>query len=228
MRCLLLTVVFAVSGSVSAQVVIGVRGGVNSAQVVGFERRTFAFADRPVERLGLAVGVYAEAPAGRYVAFRTELLYSQKGLSIRSFEQAGVGEQIRSFELVTTLRADYVEAPLLVRASVPVGPVRIGALAGPALAVNVRESVTRAARTDGRGVVPPDVFPDPDRLDSFRAFDVGGVLGAEVGSGPAALDLRYTFGALGVANESPRFPDDRVQSVRNGVLTVAASYRFLP
>ena len=151
-------------------------------------------------RLGFAGGVLANIPVGTSGAYvQPEVLYSMKGVTGSN----GDG----------TLALDYVEVPLVLGFAAPVtdSGLLVGGYAGPALAFKVRESVD--FDTDfGSGSIDSDVFKDTD---------VGGALGVTVGAGAFGIDGRYTFGLTNALDTD--IDDD---SARNGVFTIAATYRF--
>lgn len=104
-----------------------------------------------------------------------------------------------------TLSVDYVEAVLPIGFAVPVTEtgLTLGAYAGPAYAFKVRES-----GQFGGVALGTDVFEN----------DFGAAVGATVGAGPFAVDGRYTLGL------TPTY--DGVGELRNGVFSIAGTYRF--
>ena len=164
---------------------VGILAGLSSA-TIGFEDSEEN--DGVDRRNGLVGGVYVALPFARYLAFRPELLYVQKGAS-------GGDSDDRS-----TLKLDYVEVPVLLEVTVPTaGRVRPQLYAGPALAFKARCQVA----FEGDGVSAStgcsrvaDEFGE-DNFD-VKSFDLGGVVGGalafDVGGRAVTVGARYTHG----------------------------------
>ena len=204
----------------AARPTFGVRAGLNVANVYGANESDLdGFDKKPI--LGFVGGVFAEVPVTPGVAFRPEVLYSQKGFSLDASGADG-GQQ---FDISQTLHADYVEVPLLARVALPLSPLlRVGLMAGPAVAFKVRESIDVEFLVDGQPFPDFEDLGDIDTEDVIKTVDLGGVIGAEVGSGPFAVDLRYTAGFLDINKNTEG--DSSAPTIRNGVFSVTGSFRF--
>ena len=181
----------------AAQTTFGVRAGLNVSSLrLGFEEGgggTFEGRDG-TPRLGFTGGVFAEIPLSPTVALRPEVLFSQKGEAFSRTVSVNGG----SFESEIDVQLSYVEVPVLVRVAVPVGRgLGVALLAGPAVALEVGESVRSESRSDGEPRPGGGAVLD---ADVFRSADVGLVVGAEVGAGPFAVGLRLTEGLLDVSD----------------------------
>ena len=180
----------ALSPAAQAQTTFGLKAGLNVSDFTGDDAPS-----NTDPRLGFSGGVFATVPVGQSGLYvQPEALYSMKGVD-------GGGNSN------TTLAVDYVEIPLLLGYAVPVtqSGLTLGAYAGPALGIKVRENLN-----GGFGSA---------NTDAFKSTDVGAALGATLGAGPFAIDGRYTLGltnALDVNNGD----------LRNGAFTIGAAYRF--
>lgn len=198
----------------SAQTTFGVKAGVQSA-VASF--------DEDVEgneaRLGFVAGLFADIPIRPSLSFRPEVLYSQKGYEVAVVR---LGDDGVREEGSLTIQLDYLEVPLLLHYSIPVGAsgIVVGLEAGPALGYKL-----------GTGVGCGDFFEDADcdtaDLDSaFRDVDLGAAIGATVGAGSFGVGLRVTQGITSI-NDGGDPPDgtDRVH-LRNRTFAATLHYRF--
>ena len=181
----------------SAQVSVGVTAGLNVAswQVGGFN-------ELESPRTRFVGGLTARAGTARLLGLQADLLYTQKGSQLDD-------GSIR-------YAADYVELPVLVRLVPPLGvPLAVGVSLGVAPALPVR------------GRVDYDAFEDEpagsEEID--LQTDVGLVVGADVGSGPFEVGLRYTYGLRNVIAE-PESPNETAVRTRNQVISVTGAYRF--
>lgn len=192
----------------SAQPTFGAKAGLSVANLYGFEEADLEGIDkRPI--LGFTGGLTAQFPLSPSLAVRPEVLFTQKGTQL-----SGADDDPPT-EATQTIRINYVEVPVMVRVSVPVGPFAdAGVLVGPSVGFKVSESVT--LEQNGVQVNDPDLSGD-----SVTSFDAGLAFGAEYGSGPFAVEARYTAGLLDINDD-----DDGEPSIRNGVFSITGAFRF--
>lgn len=174
----------------------------------------------PDRRNGFAGGVYLTLPLrASGFAVRPELLYAQKGASLR----ASFTDVEGSFDIRATTRLSYLELPLLLQFTVPTtGGLRPQLYAGPALALRTGCRVSGSVTFDGQTQTLNSDCDDEDGLGGegvgFRRFDagaaVGGALAFDVGGRGLTLGARYTHG-LAVVAEDP--------SARNRAVTLYGS-----
>ena len=216
MRLFALALCLLAAPAALAQPIFGLKAGLNVSTFTGLNEDDLDGADLK-SRLGFVGGVFAELPLSPMFSFRPEVLYSQKGTRAESSSTEG-GE---TFTLEQTLRVDYVEVPVLARFAIPVSPLlRVGVLAGPSVAFKARESMQFVVNGEE---VDPGEFTDGDET-LFTSTDIGGVLGADIGSGPFAVDLRYTFGLTDINRNEEEDPD--APTIRNGVFSVTGVFRL--
>lgn len=172
---------------VEAPVEAGVRAGASWSSVT-WEVPGPQSSSANRSRRGLAAGVFARWPLRGALSAQPELLVVQKG-----FERTE-----------PTLHFTYLELPLLLRADVGTGALGAFALAGPAVALELRCRVSYVAWRYGPYAGDCDA-PGPlstVRATTTRAWDVGGVLGVgatlRVRAVRLVVDARYTHGLADV------------------------------
>ena len=203
-----------------AQITFGAKAGLNAATLRADpepdlgdqEGRSF----ERTPRLGLAAGVWARVPLSPRFSVQAEALYSQKGTRTT--------DEIVDFRTQETdIDLAYVEIPVLARfAPEAGGALDVGLYAGPSLGVKVAE--TWQFRVNGEDT--------SELTGQYTSTDLGVALGADVGSGPFAVDLRYTLGLTNVSD--PQFAFGKrggeidLGTERTGTFTAAFVYRFGP
>ena len=215
MRFLLLLALAAAPALAHAQ--IGIRAGLNVADLVGDD------ADNDFEgagideqpRLGLAAGVSYDLAFTPTLGARVEAIYSQKGAKATVDAIEIDGEEITAGGSITT-RLDYVEVPILLTAGTTTASgLEIRGFAGPALGFEINTGVSCSGDIEDGC--------DFEGEDGTRALDLGAAVGASVGAGPFAVDLRFTRSLRSVAKEleGPGTPE-----IFNSVFTVSGVYRI--
>ncbi len=181
---------------------IGLLAGFNSATVGGSD------VDDADRRTGFIGGVYLVKPFGATIAFRPELLYSQKGAE-QSFEEEGVSGKGK-FKLA------YLEVPLLLQLeSATSGGLRPHAYAGPSIGVQVSCNI----EASGGGVSLNSSCDDAD-VDT-KSLEFAGVVGAGLGFPVSGASLtvgaRFQYGFTDISNDG---------KAQNRVLSFYGSLEF--
>ena len=202
----------------------GLKAGLNTATL--FFDDDGAFDEDGIEkqaRLGFVGGVTADVPFTPSLGLRTEVLYAQKGFKT-SFNFEGTDEA-GDFDASQTIQLDYLEVPVLLNVMIPMqNGLEVGVQAGAVPAFKLRAALNCGGEADDDQFCEPEGDAAREEFDSqFKSFDLGGALGLTVGAGPFAVDARYTLGLLNVVDEEELEEDD---SVKNGVFSIAAIYRF--
>ncbi|MFN3596138.1 MAG: porin family protein [Rubricoccaceae bacterium] len=188
---------FAAAPAAQAQATIGLKGGLNTSWFSGND------SDNTDPRLGAQAGLMARFNVNPAFALQAEALYSQKGITAESNTPFG--------NIDGTVALDYLEIPVLARVSVPASPLLdVGIAAGPSIGIPVR---TRASLASGAGSTTSDID---------ARTDVGVAVGLDIGSGPFAVDARYTLGLTRPINDSVFGDPD----VRNQNFNVSFIYLF--
>ena len=152
-------------------------------------------------RVGLAAGGYVALPLGSRLAIQAEGLFNQKGA------RADVDD------LVTTLKLDYIEVPVLLKYAVTRGGARsIHIFGGPSIAFKVR---SRATASFG------DTTIDTDEDENIENLDFGVAAGAGVDFGKWSIDGRYTFGLSSLVKS-----DADEAELRSRAISVLVGVRF--
>lgn len=176
----------------------GLKGGVNLANLSGDD---FSYADA---RSGLNIGIVFEiglplSPIG----IESGLYYSQKGASSEN----------QNLGVTTTLKADYLEVPVLAKLSFgPPGPIKPHLLAGPYLSFLLN---SETVSDGGGGSVSVDINDTTNDID----FGLIGGIGLDVNMGLATLSLqaRYSMGLTEVYTNN---------DAKHGVFAIVAGFTF--
>lgn len=146
-------------------------------------------------KLGFGGGAWLAIPLGPTLSVQPELNYVQKGTSLGSVELTDPGG-ITLGTIKVLAAVDYLEMPLLLRVSIPVGgsasPYFVGGpVAGFRLSQKIKVSGIVSYSTDAA---------------AFRGTDFGAALGAglELGHGPmrGTFETRYTLGLTPAGQDS--------------------------
>jgi len=208
-RCLwaVLGVLFAAGLAVpqaSAQgIKLGVKGGLNIANIGGSEADSLAFllfdADVPKKsNAGFVAGAFAEFMIGNMFAIQPEVLYSKKGVK---FEESGAEVKIK---------VDYIEIPVLLKINIPIegSKVHPNVYAGPAVAIKSSCKLSGSAASvsvdvdcEGQDIVDLTGFEILVKSTDFGLVFGGGV-SFDVGGADVGVDVRYTLG-LSTIDDDP-------------------------
>ena len=189
---------------VSAQIKLGVKGGLNIADIGGSDVDSLSLG--PIEtKTGFVGGAFVEFMIGDIFAIQPEVLYSQKGIKIDSS-----GANLK-------LKVDYIEIPVLLKINIPIegSKVHPNVYAGPAVAF---ESSCKLAGTDEVDCDDPDVGIMTTSTDFGLTF--GGGLSLEVGGAEVGVDVRYTLGLTTIDD------DDDPWDLKNKVISIMGTVGF--
>lgn len=199
---LLLFVLFVFTSLSFAQMQLGVKAGLNLANLSGDD------VENTDTRTGFAGGVFFMYQFNEMFAVQPEVYYSMKG-----------AKQSDSFEGVSydaEFKFDYVEIPLLLKFLIPMkgSNIKPAIFAGPSLAFNSSAKLKVEA---GGTTTEEDV-------ENIKSTDLGLVFGAgigfPVGKGELGVDVRYILG-LSSIDDSAEEAD-----VKNGVINFNLYYGF--
>lgn len=187
--------VFFMAQHTSAQVAIGLKSGVNFANVhttdlIGQAAPDFNYAP------GWNVGMVSEISFGNYFALQPELSWVQKGFSWKESLGVPIGGIEIPIGATATFRTNYIEMPLLAKLKLGNERVQGYVVAGPAFGYAM----------NGKIITRPSLFFefDPIKTDlnldnlNYERFDIAatGGLGVQVNFNGASIfaDARYTHG----------------------------------
>jgi outer membrane protein with beta-barrel domain len=174
---------------------IGVKGGLSVAEFSGGDNE---FDQQEGSRKGLVAGAFLAFPLGGPLSLQPEALFAQKGTGYEFTD------------LDTTIKLDYVEVPLLLKARFGVG-VRPYVFAGPYVGFRL------SAKADAAGDDGPDGI---DLEDETKGTDYGFVGGAGLEIGMFLVEGRYARGLGGIAS------DEIEDDIDNAVWSVLVGLRF--
>jgi hypothetical protein len=154
-------------------------------------------------KVGAMFGGFVTVPFWNRLALQPELQFVMKGTKLNEAASGGT--------ITASIR--YLEFPVLLRYTVPVGEHTGYVLFGPTFGVKAGTS----AQLDG-----PNQTADVDIDSAIRTFDAGLAFAGGLDYQRYFLELRYTQGLNDVATEL--FP--HTDSVRNRNIAIAAGIRF--
>lgn len=178
-----------------AQIGLGIKGGVNFANLSG--------TDAPPNSktlMGFAAGGYLEISLPLLFTIQPEILYSQKGTT---FDQGFFGVNIK-----TTEKLNYLEIPVLVKYSFPVPVLKPSLYAGPAMGI----LLSAKTKTETVGL-----SREEDIKSQTTSTDFGLVVGASAHVAIITLDVRYTSGLTTIDKNGTTKGYNRVWSIMVGI-----------
>ncbi|MGB5675730.1 MAG: porin family protein [Gemmatimonadota bacterium] len=191
-----------IAAPLQAQTTLGVKGGINVANI---STNVEDFPDIIDSKTGFVGGAFATFGLGSLFALQPELLYSQKG-----FEAS---EGVLSAQLGT----NYIEIPVLLKAQFKLAMLRPAIYAGPVLSLEtgctVSISDVSVDCSDDEGFV--------DRKTSEWGAAFGANLDFILGPVILILDARYQLGLTNLAD----VPDSD-EEVKNRVWQIMAGVGF--
>jgi len=187
-----------IAGPLHAQTTLGVKGGINIADV---DADVEGLPDVIDSKTGFVGGAFATFGLGSLFAVQPELLYSQKGF------EASEGD------LSAQLGTNYFEIPVLLKAQFNLAMLRPAVYAGPVVSFETGCTVSVLG-------VSVDCDDDEGFVDR-KTSDWGAVFGANVDLfvGPVMLllDARYQLGLTNLADVP-----DSTDEVKNRVWQIMA------
>jgi hypothetical protein len=187
-----------IAAPLQAQTTIGVKGGINVANV---DTNVSDISDLAESKTGFVGGAFATFGLGSLFALQPELLYSQKGFKA---EESGQSAE---------LGLNYFEIPLLLKAQFKLAMLRPAIYAGPVLSFETSCTFSFSGASE-----------DCDAGDDFsnrKTTEWGAVFGANLDFflGPVTLivDGRYQLGLTNLAD----VPEDD-DSVKSNVWQIMA------
>ncbi|HEY6953385.1 MAG TPA: porin family protein [Bacteroidota bacterium] len=190
---LVLVAIFA--GLSYSQIGLGIKGGVNFANVSGADA-----APNSKTRTGFAAGAYLEISLPMLFTIQPEILYSQKGFV--------ADENFFGTPVKVTGKLDYLEIPVLVKYSFPVPVVKPSLYAGPALGILL--SAKAKAEANGQSA-------ETDIKDQTTSTDFGIVFGASANIAIITVDVRYTLGLTSLDKNGSGKAYNRVFGIMVGI-----------
>jgi hypothetical protein len=192
-RCsAVLVLVVLCAGLSFAQVGIGIRGGVNFANLGGADARTDS-----KSLIGFAAGGYLEISLPMLFTIQPEVFYSMKGSIVEQGNDKA------------TLHLNYLEIPVLVKYSLPIPVVKPSLYAGPAMGI----LLSSKEKDESAGL--PTV--ETDLKDITTSTDWGLVIGASANIAVITVDVRYTLGLATINKSGQLKVFNRVFSIMVGI-----------
>lgn len=210
--------------SVTAQSVVGLRGGINLANVSDIQLENNQSID-PENIVGLHFGLFTELGISNSFAIQPELNFLQKGSEVSDINIEGTPRAGSSLKV----RINYLEVPVLAKARFGENKLTGFLMAGPSLGYamggksilnidgnEVKEDIEFDKDIDDDGV--------KDRRWDFSAV-VGGGAALAAGPGNVLLDLRYGWDLT----DFSKFKNDQPAGYKesyNRTLGISLGYMF--
>ncbi|MEI6434822.1 MAG: porin family protein [Bacteroidota bacterium] len=192
---------------------LGLKAGINLSSWSNID---ISDPSKKVSKLGFQGGFVGKIGFNKYLAVQMELLFAQKGLKVKA---TASGVTAKAWYTV-----NYFEIPLLIKFSIPAGPVMIFANVGPSLGIGLS---AKFATDPDAGYNTTINFEE----GGLQRFDFGLLFGAgaglKVGKGELFLDLRYGLGisdVMDASSDAKNDPDYTKYSNRN--FGIAVGYLF--
>ncbi|MDD2299737.1 MAG: porin family protein [Fermentimonas sp.] len=203
-RLMLVLAMLAVVTAVSAQVSLGVKGGVNMSNFYADE-----LDDKNV-KIGFNVGLLADIDFSYNSAIQTGLFFTTKGAKYSS--------SIGSANADVTINPMYLQLPVHYAYKVDVTPgTRVVFHAGPYAAYGVGgKTKLSGSLGDYSGETEFDVFGDEG---SLKRFDAGLGLGVGAEFGPILVDLGWDMGLVNIS-------DSNDGEIKNQNAYLSVGYKF--
>lgn len=205
----LLLVLLAAPQAQAQDIELGVKGGLNIADVSTDVPEFEALGTS--SRTGFVGGGFATFGLGETFAIQPEILYSQKGFKA---EETGIEAEFKT---------TYIEIPVLLKARFPMETVRPGVYAGGVVSF---ESSCKLGLSEGSVSADFDCDSDEADVGERKTTEVGAVFGANldlfVGPVILTLDGRYQLGLTNLNDDE--FADE--ESVKNRVWQFMAGVGF--
>jgi hypothetical protein len=184
MRFMLVVAMLAMVTAVSAQMNLGVKGGVNMSNFYGDE-----LDDKNV-KIGFHIGLAADYDFAYNSAIQTGLFFTTKGAKYTSSFGDASGE--------LTVNPMYLQIPVHYAYKIDVSPgTRVVLHAGPYAAYGVGgKSKLSGSVGDIGAEYEEDVFGD----DGFKRFDAGLGLGVGAEFGPLLFDIGWDMGLVNIVD----------------------------
>lgn len=203
MRLVLVVAMLAIVTGASAQLNLGVKGGVNMSNFYGDDL------DDQNVKIGFHIGLAADYEIAYNSAIQTGLFFTTKG--------AKYSESIGDASADFTVNPMYLQLPVHYAYKLDVTPgTRIVFHAGPYVAYGIGgKSKLSGSLGDWDGATEWDVFGD----DGFKRFDAGLGLGVGAEFGPILLDLGWDMGLVNIA-------DSNSGDIKNQNAYLSVGYKF--
>lgn len=215
---LLVLLTFLIPAVIFGQTTFGFTGGVNFAKWSGDDAE---FTEEGLELgpdnlMGFAGGVFANMKLGENLAFRPELLYTQKGTKY--------AEGIEGFEVEMKMKAAYIELPLLLQLNLSAGEgLGIFLLGGGSVAYNL--SATMSGEVSAMGYT--EDF-DEDMKEEIKDIDYGVIFGAGVViNNSIEIVARYNLGLSSIADvDEEDLEGEDAPNVKNSAIEIRVGFRL--
>lgn len=174
---ILVIIIMTMLGQMQAQIKVGIHGGtdINNINISGIPD---AITDLKQNTANGSYGIHAEIPVASSISLKAELNHSRKGFDLNeSFANDLLGMNIPiGIKANTTL--SYIEAPILIGYSKPLGNINLIGEIGPVLGYGINGKLQPIA-TLGLDFKLPEIDIN-FKNDGFNRINTGGTIGLGV------------------------------------------------
>ncbi len=186
----------------TAQIGVGVMGGVSFADIYGSEKD--AFAPGRDGRTGFLAGAMLDFPLG-IVSIRPEVLYVQKGA------------QFSDATFAAEFNLDYIEIPLLLVVGIPAGGLKVELFAGPQIAFRTTCDISSTETGGTEQSLPCD---DANIGAELETTDFGVMVGGGLAISNFMVQVALDYSLLPVDAETDPF------DIKNKAIYVLLGWMF--
>lgn len=210
-KLLIMVIVLSMTTKSFSQVIFGVKGGLNLANMVEKDNDE-TYSKNYKMKAGFHLGVTAEFSISEKFAIEPGLLYSSKGFKV---EEDGI---------TFTANLNYLEIPINAIYKIDLGSTKVLISAGPylgfALSGKYKASEAVFGENEDSKEQKIEIGSDKEK-DEIKALDFGLNIGAGVEIKNITIGLQY---GLGLANLS--LDTDNGYTLKNKVLGISVGYKF--
>jgi len=195
MRTLILIFGVLLSLQAQAQITFGVRGGTTFNTISQTEVLDAVTPDLDY-LVGFSGAIYTNIPVADNISFQPELAYSQKGFALSQGADIDLFGAPLPLGVVANSHFNYLDIPLLFKASFGQDALQGFVMAGPA----VGYALSGRLKTKANGLLDLNLTNTEINLDAinYERFEFSGVVGAgmsyQTGFGAVSLDGRFQQG----------------------------------
>lgn len=162
---------------------------------------------------GMHLGASIDIPLSKLFSIESGVIFNTKGY--RMDETYGAGFSLESFKAKVHLL--YVDVPLLAKATVDLGKVRLFGTLGPYLGVGLVGAYRISVSSFGYTETDEDIVSFSD--ENLKRLDYGASAGLGVELKAFSLGVIYNYGLANIS-------EDAFSTLKNRVLSVSLGYRF--
>ena len=195
---------------------IGIKAGMNISKFDITNRYKENYSDRIVYRIGSQVGVTANFSISKVFSVETGVSLFSKGSNFTSGYFGNYQNDVSRISLL------YVNLPLYLKTSIPIGKAKIFVAFGPYIGYGF-SGKTRSSYVTNSGMVKTGLSSvkwGKENSGEFENLDYGASAGIGVELKPIQINLFYDYGIANISTNSEYF------EIKNRVIGLSVAYLF--